>query len=69
MTAAILSLAPRISYRFLFVALFVAAYPLWHANFPTVTIEHVDTVQLPSIAAPAVESAPLPATRLGQCRG
>ena len=69
MTTAILSAAPRISYRFLFVALFVAAYPLWHADFPTVTIEHVDTVPLPSVAAPAVESAPLPATRLGQCHG
>lgn len=70
MTAAILSVAPRVSYRFLLMALFVAAYPLWHADFPAVTIEHVDTVPaLPSVAAPAAQSAPLPTTRLGQCHG
>ena len=70
MTTAILAVTPRISYRFLFLALFVAAYPLWHADFPTVAVEHVDTVPAaPSMAAPAVQSAPAPATRLGQCHG
>ena len=70
MTTAILSLAPRISHRFLFIAFFVAAYPLWHADFPTVSVEHVDMVPaLPSMTAPAVQSVPLPATRLGQCHG
>jgi len=79
MTTALLAISPRISYRALFLVLFVAAYPLWHADFPAVSIEHVDVVPtapqstaipLPdSVAAPSVQSVPGPETRLGQCRG
>ena len=79
MTTALLAIAPRISYRALFVVLFVAAYPLWHADFPAVSVEHVDVVltapqgtaiPLPdSVAAPSAQSVPVPETRLGQCRG
>jgi hypothetical protein len=79
MTTALLAIAPRISYRALFVVLFVAAYPLWHADFPAVSVEHVDVVPttpqstvipIPaSVPAPTVQSVPLPQTQLGQCRG
>lgn len=79
MTTALLAIAPRISYRVLFVALFVAAYPLWHADFPAVSVEHVDVVPttpqsavIPvpeSVAAPTVQSLAVPQTRLGECRG
>jgi len=78
MTTALIAIAPRVRYRVLFVALFVAAYPLWHADFPAVSVEHVDVVPtvpesripLPdSVAAPSIRSVPVPQTRLGQCRG
>jgi hypothetical protein len=79
MTTALLAIAPRISYRALFVVLFVAAYPLWHADFPAVSVEHVDVVAttpqstvipIPaSVPAPTVQSVPLPQTQLGQCHG
>ena len=79
MTTALLAIAPRVSYRALFVALFVAAYPLWHADFPSVSVEHVDVVPtapqstaipLPDrVAAPSAQSVPAPQARLGQCRG
>jgi len=36
MIAAVLASMPRLGYHFLFFALFVAAYPLWHADFPAV---------------------------------
>jgi len=36
MIAAVVVCAPRLGYQFLFIALFVAAYPLWHADFPSV---------------------------------
>jgi len=72
MSTALLAIAPRISYRALFVVLFVAAYPLWHADFPAVSVEHVDVVptapQSTVIPVP-VQSMPVPQTRLGQCRG
>jgi len=78
MTTTLIAIAPRISYRALFIALFIAAYPLWHADFPTVAVDHVDVVpaaaSVPGPAAepasaPAVQSVPLPQTRLGQCHG
>jgi len=76
MTTTLLALAPRISNRALLIAFFVAAYPLWHADFPTVSVEHVDVVPAaPSVPLPAAEpvSAPtvqsVPQTRLGQCHG
>ena len=78
-TTALLAIAPRISYRALFMVFFVAAYPLWHADFPAVSVEHVDVVPttpqaalipLPeSVSAPTVQSVPVPQTRLGHCRG
>jgi hypothetical protein len=77
MTTALLAIAPRVSYRALLVAFFVAAYPLWHADFPTVSVDHVDvvpaeqSVPLPAsgISAPVVQDLALPQTRLGQCHG
>ena len=73
MTAAFLAIAPRISYRALFVAFFIAAYPLWHADFPAVSVEHVDVVPAlitpENVPAPAVQSVPVPEARLGHCRG
>jgi hypothetical protein len=79
MTTALLGIAPGISYRVLLVAFFIAAYPLWHADFPAVSVEHVDIVPLApqstampvpeSVPAPAVQSVPAPQTALGHCRG
>jgi hypothetical protein len=62
MTAAIVAQIPRFGYSFLFVAFFVAAYPLWHADFPTASINHVDDVPAAQAATPASE-------RLGSCGG
>src|SRR5690349_17226586 len=60
MTTALLAIAPRISYRVFLVAFFIAAYPLWHADFPAVWVEHVDIVPLApqSTAMPVPESVP-----------
>jgi hypothetical protein len=79
MSTALLAIAPRISYRALFVVSFAAAYPLWHADFPAVSVEHVDVVPttpqstpipLPeSVSVPTVQSVRLPQARLGHCRG
>jgi hypothetical protein len=69
MTVAIVAQIPRFGYSFLFVAFFVAAYPLWHADFPTVAIQHVDEVpaaQAVTSATPAVTPA---SERLGSCGG
>ena len=38
MIAAVVVCAPRLGYHYLFIALFVAAYPLWHADFPTIAV-------------------------------
>ena len=73
MTTALLAIAPRISYRALLIIFFIAAYPLRHADFPAVSVEHVDVVPaliIPeSMPAPAVQSVPVPQERLGHCRG
>ena len=73
MTTALLAIAPRISYRVLLAAFFIAAYPLWHSDFPAVSVEHVDVVPAlitpESMPAPAVHSVPVPQERLGHCRG
>ena len=73
MTTALLAIAPRISYRVLFIAFFIAAYPLWHADFPAVSVEHVDVVPAlitpQSTPAPAVQGVPVSQERLGHCRG
>jgi hypothetical protein len=62
MTAALLLHTPRPGYRFFFVALFIAGYPLWHADFPmpvgTATEVTVDTPVIPASTE-----------RLGACRG
>jgi len=71
MTVVLLVCAPRLGYRFLFVALFVAAYPVWHADFPTLAIPR--EVTIPPLTAPSVDGsipASIPASeRLGSCRG
>lgn len=67
MTVVLLVCAPRLGYRFLFVALFVAAYPVWHADFPTIAVQH--EVTIPALDVPNVERS-LPAPEpLGACRG
>jgi len=55
MIAALLVAAPRLGYRFLFVALFIAAYPLWHADFPRIPA-------LPEVEIPPMDvESPVPA--------
>ena len=72
MTTALLPHTPQLGYRFFFVALFIAAYPLWHADLPMpvstateVTVEihpRPATNTLGETAVPTYE-------RLGACRG
>ena len=52
MIAAVVVCAPRLGYHFLFIALFVAAYPLWHADFPTTRV-------LPEVEIPPMDVEPL----------
>jgi hypothetical protein len=55
MIAAVVVCAPRLGYQFLFIALFIAAYPLWHADFPTIRT-------LPEVEIPPMDlEAPVPA--------
>ena len=68
MTAALLTIAPRINYRALFVACFIVAYPLWHAEFPTVAVAHVDVVP-PSESAATPAEASMPPVWVRHCRG
>jgi hypothetical protein len=67
MTTAFLVCAPRLGYRFLFLAFFVAAYPLWHADFPTIVVHH--EVTIPALDVPSVERSVPASERLGSCRG
>ena len=77
MTAALLAFTPRINYRALYVAFFIGAYPLWHADFPTVSVEHIDVVPAAqdmmdpasdNLAASAAQGGP-PAIWVRHCRG
>ena len=71
MTTALLLHAPRLGYRFLFIAFFIAAYPLWHADLPIVSTATEVTVDIP--AAPTTNTlrdTTVPAyERLRSCRG
>jgi len=72
MTTALLLHTPQLGYRFFFVALFIAAYPLWHADLPmpvsTATEVTVDMPPLP--ATNALRETAVPSyERIGACRG
>ena len=72
MTTALLPHTPQLGYRFFSVALFIAAYPLWHADLPmpvsTATEVTVDIPPLPATNALRETAAPS-YERIGACRG
>ena len=74
--ATLISTPRRLNHAFLFAALFVAAYPLWHADFPAPVNAVADTAIEPVVVPPmpntreAGESTPAVADkRIGACRG
>jgi hypothetical protein len=71
MTTALLLHTPRLGFQFFFIALFIAAYPLWHADMPIVTTVIEVTVDIPTLPGTnAVRATTVPTSeRLGACRG
>ncbi len=75
--ASLIGTPRRLNHAFLFTALFAAAYPLWHADFPapvsavadTAIPQHIVVSPMPNTNE-ARESAPAVTDgRIGSCRG
>ena len=75
--ATLISTPRRLNHAFLFAALLVAAYPLWHADAPApvnavadTAVEHVVVVPPMPNTREAGESTPaVDDKRIGACRG